>query len=202
MGSCLSHDESPRHSTVTIQSDQPPKKIQLKLKTPVNTTDDDYHSHDLLTQSFETLQKFTFAGIVTKAKVVDVYDGDTVTIVFYHNNQPIKDSFRMLGYDAPEMKPRLNVPNRELHMQAARVAREKLLSHVTGKLVWVRFTEEEKYGRLMGEMFHISSKSEDKFLGNEQNINDWMIKEGYGKAYDGGHKSEFTKTDLQKIINK
>ena len=82
------------------------RKNFMSTDVTIPTTNDKYHTADLLNQSFSDLEKFTYAGLLTKAKVVDVYDGDTITIVFYHNGQPIKDSFRMLGYDSPEMKPR------------------------------------------------------------------------------------------------
>ena len=202
MGSCLSHNnkEVPEQTS-------PPQKIPIHLKQTAQTEftskqpkNDSYHADDLLRHSFSNLQKFTYAGLITKAKVVDIYDGDTITIVFYHNGQPVKDSFRMFGYDAPEMKPRKNIENREIHIQAAQFVRQKLISQIGDKLIWVKFSEEEKYGRLMGEIFHISPKSPEKFLGNEQNINSWMIAKGYGKPYQGGHKMEFTGQDLHLIL--
>ena len=43
------------------------------------------------------------------AKVVDVYDGDTITVSIINNCTIQKHKLRMLGYDSPEMKPRLNM---------------------------------------------------------------------------------------------
>ncbi len=46
-----------------------------------------------------------FAGKKFKCKVVNVYDGDTCTVVFRHRGKLEQHSVRMLGYDSPEMKP-------------------------------------------------------------------------------------------------
>ena len=37
---------------------------------------DPYHTDDLLTQSFSDLKLFTYDGLITKGKIVDVHDGD------------------------------------------------------------------------------------------------------------------------------
>jgi endonuclease YncB( thermonuclease family) len=158
---------------------------------------DKYHEQDLLNNSFSTLQKFTFSGIITKCKVVDVYDGDTVTIVFYHNDQPIKDTFRMYGYDSPEMKPLKTVQNRDLHIQAAKISKNIMLNLTKDKILWVKFNNEEKYGRLMGGLYF-----QEPVNNTIKSINDYMIENGYGKAYKGEHKDEFTLDDLNKIIKK
>lgn len=163
---------------------------------------DRYHVNDLTTQTFENLPKFTFNGLVTKAKVVDIYDGDTITIVFYYNNQPIKDSFRMLGYDSPEMKPLKSIDNRELHIEAAKCAKLHLSKLILNRLVWVCFCQEEKYGRLMGEIYLIGSDTDQQMIGNELNVNKHMIDEGYGKTYEGGHKSDYSQQDLLSIVSR
>lgn len=93
---------------------------------PVAEPNDQFHTKDLLSNNFTELTKFTFNGIITKARVIDVYDGDTVTIVFYFHDIPIKDSFRLFGYDSPEMKPPKTLINRDLHIRAATIVRDYL----------------------------------------------------------------------------
>lgn len=165
-------------------------------------TSDQYHIQDLLNLNFDNLCVFTFNGTITKAKVVDVYDGDTVTIVFYHHDVPVKYHFRMLGYDSPEMKPKKTAPHRELEIQAGQVAKQQMIILTQNKLVWVRFTKEEKYGRLMGELFDIDVNSPDHFQGTENNINEYMIKNGFGKPYHGAKKESFTEKELHAIVRK
>ncbi|MEO0236739.1 MAG: thermonuclease family protein [candidate division WOR-3 bacterium] len=161
---------------------------------------DFYHTADLINNTFDDIEKFTFNGLLTKAKVIDVYDGDTLTIVFYYNNQPIKDSFRMYGYDAPEMKPPKTLKNRELHIKAATHVRDYLRNKLLGKIVWVKFCQEEKYGRLMGILYFISPTHENYFNGEEININQLIIQKGYGKEYKGGKKEQFTDDELIAIL--
>lgn len=168
---------------------------------PVNSRiRDPYHTEELRSQQFTELRKFTFDGLVTKAKVVDVYDGDTVTIVFYYNHQPIKDSFRMLGYDSPELKPLKTTPNRELHITAGEIVKKYLQQLILDQLVWVRFCREEKYGRLMGELYLIQSSHPDQLLDTDESLNHHMIARRFGKPYHGEHKEAFTEKELHTII--
>lgn len=161
---------------------------------------DIYHTADLHNNSFSELSKFTFNGLITKAKIIDVYDGDTVTLVFYYGNQPIKDSFRMYGYDSPEIKPPKTLPNRELHVKAGLYVKEYLKTQILNKIMWVKFCQEEKFGRLMGELYYINPNNEQKFIGDEININNMMIQKGYGKLYHGEAKTGFTDDELNLIL--
>jgi endonuclease YncB( thermonuclease family) len=161
---------------------------------------DIYHCDELQTRSFDQVKKFTFSGMVTKAKITSVHDGDTVEIVFYYKGEFIKDNFRLFGFDAPELKPRLDIENRELHIKAAHVAKIKITEQILDKIVWITFVEEEKYGRLMG-MIYLCSK-ENSLSGSELCINHWMVQNGYGKPYNGGKKAIFSKEDLQYILSK
>lgn len=172
-----------------------------KNKTRGLSVGDPYHTNELLLGSFEYLNKFTFKGLVTKAKIVDVYDGDTVTIVFYYHDLPIKDNFRLFGYDAPELKPLKTTPNRDLVIKAGQWVRDYMRSQFLGKIVWIKFVEEEKYGRLMGYMYPISEKDHPNFFPEEcESVNQMIIRMGYGLPYDGGHKSEFTDEQLSRIL--
>ena len=183
-------------------SDSPKKskKQPLSINNQVEKNIiDPYHRNDLLSKSFSDLEKFTFDKILTQAKVIDVYDGDTVTIIFYHDQMPIKDSFRLYGYDAPEKKPSKKTQNRELEMKAASIVKKKLEKLVLNQVIWVQFTKEEKYGRLMGDIYIVKKTEENQFKGDELHINQWMIQKGYGNAYLGGQKQEFTLEQLHKI---
>lgn len=161
---------------------------------------DEYHTKDLIKNTFEDLREFTFDGLITKAKIVDVYDGDTVTIVFYYKDMPIKDRFRIRGYDSPELKPRKDIECRTLHINAAKRARNFLIVKLLNQIVWVKFSDEEKYGRLMGDIYFINPKSDNVFTGNEISISTMMLENGFGKQYGGGHKIEFTVDELKRII--
>jgi endonuclease YncB( thermonuclease family) len=161
---------------------------------------DPFHESDLRNNSFSNLEDFCFSG-ETKCKVIDIYDGDTITIIFYHHGFPIKTKFRLHGFDSPEIKPHHNTPMCNLHKEAGLICKEKLKDKILGKILWVVFsTKKEKFGRTMGELYEISNPKVR--VNTDVCINIWMIKNGFGKKYTGGTKEEFTPDELLKIVSK
>lgn len=116
-----------------------------------------------------------------RCKVVDVYDGDTVTIVLYNKLGYEKHKLRMYGYDSPEMKPRLNSPNREEEIKKAKDAKQYLSNLVLNKIVKFESMGYDKYGRLLGKLYLLN-------LCSEQELNQLMIDLGHGYPYFGGTK--------------
>jgi endonuclease YncB( thermonuclease family) len=161
----------------------------------------------LYTETFADLPVFSFAGMIVKARVVDVHDGDTITIVFFFRGLPIKHHLRMLGYDSPEMRPALATPDRDLHKAAAECAKRHLASLVLNKVVLVSFCREEKFGRLMGNVYldshHPLTAAGSSLGGEAECANAAMVSRGYGKRYDGKKKKEgFSRPELEAIIAK
>ena len=117
-----------------------------------------------------------------RCKVVDVYDGDTVTIILYNKFGYEKHKLRMFGYDSPEMKPRLNITNRDDEIKKAKEAKEYLSNIVLNKIVTFESMGYDKYGRLLGKLY--LPKLFDRI-----EINELMIKEGHGYPYYGGTKN-------------
>lgn len=130
---------------------------------------------------------FSLEDMKFKCKVVDVYDGDTVKVVFPMNGNIYRWSVRLTGYDTPEMRPPKNQPNRDEEKKAAYAARDFLKSKVMNdkQLVYIKCGEFDKYGRLLGTLF---IKEDD-----EKSVNDLMIEMGHGYIYDGGTKKKFVK---------
>jgi endonuclease YncB( thermonuclease family) len=128
---------------------------------------------------YSKLNYFTFNNCKTLAKVVDVYDGDTCTIVFFLNKQIIKYKCRMLGYDSPEMKPLKTIENRNEIIEKAKNARDFFISLLKESdfIVDIKMGKFDKYGRILATM---SNK-----MGN---INELIIQNGHGVPYDGGTK--------------
>lgn len=149
---------------------------------------------DLYDIKFDDIPYFSFENIFTQCKVVNVYDGDTISIIFYYNDKPIKVHFRMFGYDCPEMKPNKTLANRDLHIKCANIAKEVLEKKILNKICWVKFCKEEKYGRTMGYIY-----LDNNNLNNS--VNKWMIHNGYGKEYFGNKKEDFSENELNNIIN-
>ena len=76
------------------------------------TSDDELESATDKSVSLHTMD-----GIKSKAKVVGVYDGDSITIVMKYNNKLDKFKIRMTGYDAPEMKPKKDSTDRDAEIE-------------------------------------------------------------------------------------
>jgi endonuclease YncB( thermonuclease family) len=118
-----------------------------------------------------------------RCKIVDVYDGDTVTIILINKLGFEKHKLRMYGYDSPEMKPKLNHPNRDEEKRKAAEAKKYLSDLVLNKILEFESMGYDKYGRLLGKL-HKSNKCSRKI-----NINELMIKQGHGYPYYGGTKN-------------
>ena len=158
-------DKQPKHKDYLKKDD----KIYLK------SIKDKLYENDIN-------EYFSFVGKTFFAKPCNIYDGDTFSIIFLHNNNVIKYRCRCLGYDSPEMKPSLSNPNRDkekaLAVRAKNRMTELLTKHEYG-LVFVECFEFDKYGRILVRVYNmIDTKS----------INEIMIEEGHGKIYDGGKK--------------
>lgn len=124
---------------------------------------------------------FSFEGMGFLAKIVDLYDGDTVRIAFRFDGRIVQWRARMAGYDSPEMKPPKNSPTREAEKAAALAAREALAAKVGEGLVVAECGAFDKYGRILLTIF----------LDSGENVNKWMVAQGHGVPYDGGTKKIF-----------
>ena len=82
---------------------------------------------------------------VSEAKVIKVYDGDTITIGFYMEGYeaPLRSSVRLNGIDTPEMRGK--TPEEK---QSAKLAQQFLSSQVLGKIISLSNIAKEKYGRI------------------------------------------------------
>ncbi len=130
-------------------------------------------------------KKFSYAGLSFKCKVVDVYDGDTLTVVFRYRGKLQQHSVRMLGYDSPEMKPPRSDPDREREITAAKAAKKALADMVCTGTAKIECDAADKYGRILVTLY--KEKGYGCFR-TSCNINEWMMSNGYGVPYDGGTK--------------
>jgi len=124
----------------------------------------------------ENVPVFRVAGM-QQVKVLEVYDGDTAWIAFYFNGKPYRARARMDGYDSCEMRPRLDLPNREEHIAKAIASKVAFEALVLGKVLQGSFNGVCKYGRPLVRLFP----------GNA-NISELMISGGFGVAYAGGQR--------------
>lgn len=154
--------------------------------------------------NFTEYKKMDLENINGEFYVESVYDGDTITILvptklhiynmlgsdkvdlesdtnkanmIYFN----KIRLRLMGIDTPEIKPRKDLPNRDEHIAKAKAAKDFLSNLILGKIITVKFLQNDKYGRPLANIYQ-----------NNICLNELMIEKGYAKKYLGGTKdSEF-----------
>lgn len=122
------------------------------------------------------------------AKVVKVYDGDTIDVA-----TPLSALFicrfnvRLQGIDTPEMTSK-----NAFEKKAAVIVRDMLRSRIMNKMVEIVSIEKDKYGRLL-------CRVNDAYSG--ESINDWLLQTGWALPYSGrGEKEVRTINWDQRII--
>lgn len=130
---------------------------------------------DIASQNGNSADFFSLKGHVTDAKIVKVYDGDTVHAVFRYFGAFYKWRCRIAHVDTPEMRS-----DNAQERQKANMARDKLAEKLLNKVVRLECFEFDKYGRVLVEID----------MPNETGIkvHDWLIANGYAKRYEGGSK--------------
>ena len=123
----------------------------------------------------EKTPSFTLDGYKTEAKVVKVYDGDTVHVVFSYFNTYYKWIGRIAHVDTPELKTK----NEEEKKKGYEV-RDKLRELILGKIVQLHCHEFDKYGRLLIDIEIDGIK-----------VDEWLLSNGYAKKYEGGTKEKW-----------
>jgi endonuclease YncB( thermonuclease family) len=159
----------------------------------------------------QDVQKFSFDGFNTTARLSDVHDGDTVTVVadigpFFDAPRPfeIQLTLRLDGIDAPEMTSR-DVETKK----KAEAVRYRILELLAPDLFASIPKVNDNYGHLTRmEMqallneravpVYVSCRQFDKFgrtlaevssdIGG-RTVNDILLAENLVKRYDGGTKS-------------
>jgi micrococcal nuclease len=141
---------------------------------------------DLLDNSVFDIPLYSVNNIKCEGRIVDVYDGDTITIVFKLNNQLQKHKIRFYGINTPELKGSTHIEglaarnfllsqiiNKELDLDKE-YKRNEIVTMLKDckKLFTFELLGEEKYGRILGKVYD----------GNEC-LNDIMILHGYAKEY-------------------
>jgi endonuclease YncB( thermonuclease family) len=123
--------------------------------------------------NWEDTVEFTFP--ITGGQVIKVYDADTITIdtrLPFAESPLYRLSVRLNGIDAPEIKSK----DAE-EKQMAKTARDFLANIILHKYVKVLNIEQEKYGRVLADVYL-----------DDININELLLKERYAVKYGGGTK--------------
>jgi len=166
------------------------KHSKSKSSANIQSTSKDSIDHRQILQDLDvnTVLKVPFSQEIMLARIIDVYDADTVTVVFLCGNVPIRMKIRVKGIDAPEIRTK-----QDFEKQAALKAKQHVSDLLLNKIKYIKLDSHDKYGgRMVGDVY-LNDKSEC--------LSAYLLQRGYVKAYDGGKKSVWTKAECQKIIN-
>lgn len=124
----------------------------------------------------------------TRAKVVQVYDGDTITIIYFiTENCPVIMSMRIKGIDTPEIRT-----TNHLEKQAGLKIRDYVLHLLYNKVFEVEIDDWDKYGgRVLGNLF----------FENGESLSTHLLNKKYGRPYNGEKKKEWLHEELQFIVD-
>ena len=148
----------------------------------------------------DNYKKFDLNDISGNFYVKSVYDGDTITILIpininiydmnssnsfdLNSNKNIHNKIflneikvRLSGIDTPEIKPRLNIINREEHIKKAKEARDFLSNLILNKIIYVKLYHNDKYGRPLVDIYY-----------NDIHLNNLLLEKGFANKYDGKTK--------------
>lgn len=135
------------------------------------------------------VKRFSFDGLSTLARVINIYDPDTITIAFEHNQEVIKINVRLEGIDAPELKS-----SNEAESHACVIGAKRLEELIGDKVIRVEFGKFDKYGRPMVRLYTLEPLEESLTC-----INEYLLKYQYVREYSGEKKVKWTEAELDSI---
>ena len=139
-----------------------------------------------------SVERFSFDGIDTYAKVANIHDPDTITIVFEWNSQSIKLNVRLENIDAPELKSK--VPAESAVCRAGVLRLQELIKDQVVRVVLGKY---DKFGRVLATV-HTLTPIEDGITC----INEYLIQYQYVRSYNGGKKGLWSEEELAAAGNK
>lgn len=151
------------HTSETIQTQTERIEIENEFLRKVEYRDVDF---------------FHLTGYECWAKVVKIYDADTIHCVFFINGKAFKFKVRLSGIDTAERKS-TDPAEREWSRRAI----QRMYDLIGRDLVFLKCHRWDKYGRLLGEIYHDQQKI--------KSYNQILLDEGYAYAYDGDKRIPF-----------
>lgn len=141
------------------------------------------HDDELMTKTKDNTHYMTFKDQTFQAKIVYVYDGDTVHVVFKVFGTYYRWNCRIIGVDTPELHTK-----NEKEKAKGTMVRDEVKKYFLHKIVTIHCQQFDKYGRLLIDIdmpIDVPNKNKDKLYSN------WLISNDYAYAYDGGTKKKW-----------
>ena len=116
-----------------------------------------------------------FIPNIKYAKVIKVYDGDTITIaakIHFLDCQYYRFSVRLAHIDSPELKTK-NIDEKNYALKA----KIELENVILNKVVNIKILKSDKYGRLLAEVIY-----------DNKSINNWLLSNHLAVNYNGKTK--------------
>lgn len=140
-------------------------------------------SETLKSKTKENTEYMTFKGQEFEAKIVHIYDGDTMHVVFHALGDYYRWNCRVMGVDTPELRTK-NLKEKEMGYKV----RDILKSHLLNQIVRIKCDEFDKYGRLLIDVYVPDHMDNPK---KSQMLSTWLIEHKYAYAYGGGTKQQW-----------
>jgi endonuclease YncB( thermonuclease family) len=86
------------------KSDETSRPIDIKTDIEITETQKVTEPFDLNSVDISTVRNFSFDGIITDCRVINIKDADTIKVIMNINNNVNIYNIRMYGYDAPSTK--------------------------------------------------------------------------------------------------
>ena len=160
-------------------------------------------NEDLIRCNYENTPSFTLENQIYTAKVIDIYDGDTVTCVMRIFDNHYKFKVRLAEIDTCELTSKnrehglrarmrlyeliTNSSSQNIDIHLPRINLRKLLSNQEC-LITLKCGKFDKYGRLLGWLYTLSNPDTSSF-------NETLVTEKLAYPYFGDKK----KTDEEQI---
>ena len=122
------------------------------------------------------------------AKVINVYDGDTVTVVYLIGKEPFKINIRVKDIDSPEIRTK-----NKIEKMAGYKCRDYVSSLISDKIVMLYIHNWDKYGgRIVGDIY----------LNSEETLSERLLNMKLVNLYDGKtKKKKWKKRELCKYYD-
>ena len=161
-----------------------------------------FSSIDYNNMTFNNTNYFSLNNMILPAKVVDIYDGDTITLIIYIFDKYHKFIVRLADIDTCEIKGNHNPNLKKRAIQArnrlfnlvtklnidldSNITRKEMREKLNNSnyIVNIVCGEFDKYGRLLGWIFDKNEIKQEKYSSYNYNL----LNEGLAYVYNGGTK--------------